>query len=274
MSTYLKWAGNKRRIVARIQAELPPGRRLLEPFVGSGAVFLHTDYPCYLLADANGDLINLHRRLQAEGEPFIAFCRTFFTPENNRPERYYHFRALFNETEDLRLKAALFLYLNRHGYNGLCRYNAKGGFNVPFGRYRRPYFPAEEMRAFHRKSQHGVVFRQADYLTVLAEAGAGDVVYCDPPYVPLSTTANFTSYDANGFSMADQERLAQAARAAAARGAHVVISNHCTPVTLALYAGARIVRFPVSRTISANIHSRNPVTELLAVFVGAGEEEF
>lgn len=131
MKPFLKWAGNKFQIVKQVREILPIGKRLIEPFVGSGAVFLNTDYPQYMLSDANGDLIHLYTTLQEEGEIFVAYCRQFFGPDHNNPDVYYGRRALFNDTEDKRLRSALFLYLNRHCYNGLCRYNAMGGFNVP-----------------------------------------------------------------------------------------------------------------------------------------------
>ena len=133
MKPFLKWAGNKYQIVERIKEVLPAGKRLIEPFVGSGALFLNTDYPAYLLADANPDLISVYRHLQSDGRDFIEACRLYFTPENNSPERFYEFRQRFNTTSDATEKATLFVYLNKHCYNGLCRYNSKGGFNVPFG---------------------------------------------------------------------------------------------------------------------------------------------
>ena len=136
MRPFLKWPGSKYRIVDAIKARLPEGNRLVEPFVGSGAVFLNTDYNRYLLNDNNPDLINLYRILKKEGEPFIQFCRTFFTPENNSATKYYEFRHLFNTTDDRRLKSALLVYLNRHGFNGLIRYNLQHEFNVPFGEYK------------------------------------------------------------------------------------------------------------------------------------------
>lgn len=265
MRTFLKWAGNKQRIVERIFALLPDGERLVEPFVGSGALFLNTDYPAYLLTDANGDLIDLYTRLQNEGTDFIAFCRTLFVAENNTPDAYYALRATFNETADSRLKSAIFLYLNRHGYNGLCRYNASGGFNVPFGRYKKPYFPQAEMEAFWRKAQHAH-FCQADFAATMAAARPGDVIYCDPPYVPLSSTAHFTSYSAGGFDFDQQLTLAAAAREAAARGIPVLISNHATPEIEAAYAGAQIERFQVQRYISADANNRGRAAELLALF--------
>ena len=263
---FLKWAGNKYRLIERIRALLPPGRRLVEPFAGSAAVFLNTDYPRYLIADNNADLINLYRILQAEGERFVRYCRRLFDPDANTPETYYRRRDEFNATGDPRRKAALFLYLNRHGYNGLCRYNARGGFNVPFGRYRRPYFPAAEMLAFHARARRAR-FVHADFTRAFDQLREGDVVYCDPPYVPLSPSASFTDYSAGGFDLAQQERLAKLAEAAARRGVPVLISNHNTPFTRQIYGNAaRCERFQVQRHISCDVGRRHEAGELLAFY--------
>jgi len=135
MRPFLKWAGNKYQILHRIQQHLPAGKRLVEPFVGSGALFLNSDYERYLLADSNLDLINLYNLLKKEGPNFIEYCQGLFVDKHNNPDIYYQYRLEFNTTNDVRRKSALFIYLNRHGYNGLCRYNSKGGFNVPFGLY-------------------------------------------------------------------------------------------------------------------------------------------
>lgn len=265
MKPFLKWAGGKYRLVGRITAVLPPGECLVEPFVGSGAVFLNTDYPHYLLADVNADLIALYRTLQREGEEFIDDCEPLFAPENNCKEAYYAFRAEFNRTTDARGKAALFLYLNKHGFNGLCRYNASGQFNVPFGRYHKPYFPRQEMLAFHRQAQRAE-FVCADFTAVLPTLSPGDVVYCDPPYVPLSDTANFTSYSAGNFDLAQQRVLAQQAETLAARGIPVIISNHHTPFTEEVYGRAALHTFQVQRHISCDGANRQKADELLAVY--------
>lgn len=262
---FLKWAGGKTRVVPRIRSYLPAGSRLIEPFAGSAALWLATNYPSALLADINADLITLYQTLQREGPSFITYCQTFFTPALNTPDAYYAARNRFNTTTDPSEKAALFLYLNRHGYNGLCRYNGKGTFNVPFGRYRQPYFPAREMHHFWDKSRT-VTFQVGDFRTILAQAHAGDVVYCDPPYVPLSPTANFTDYTQEGFTQADQEELAEWARQLAQRGIPVLISNHATAFTQALYHDAHQIIFPVSRSISCHGSTRAPVNELLAVY--------
>ena len=152
MKPFLKWAGNKYRIIDRILNVLPAGNRLIEPFVGSGALFLNASFPAYQLSDANEDLIELYHQLQLGGQTFIDYCGTFFKLEYNVAEVFYDFRVQFNTTNDLRHKAALFLYLNKHCFNGLCRYNQRGAYNVPFGRYKKPYFPAKEMGYFYQRA--------------------------------------------------------------------------------------------------------------------------
>jgi len=265
---FLKWPGSKYRIVNEIRARLPHGKRLVEPFVGSGAVFLNTDYPACWLNDNNADLVNLYRTLKAEGEDFIQYCRSFFVPENNTAERYYELRETFNETKDVALKSALLVYLNRYGYNGLVRYNAQGGYNVPFGQYKRPYFPEAEMRHFYHRSQDAE-FTVGDFTEVMSAAKPGDVFYCDPPYVPLSPTASFTTYSAGGFSMEQQAELARLAAELAGRGIPVLISNHDTDFTNSAYRMAQITRLQVQRFISCDGDNRGKVGEVLALFEGA-----
>lgn len=267
---FLKWAGNKYRIIEKIRRRLPPGSRLVEPFAGSGAVFLNTRYDSYLLADSNADLILLYRQLQQAGEAFVDCARELFQPQNNGETAYYRFREEFNATGATARRAALFVYLNRHGYNGLCRYNSGGGFNVPFGRYRKPYFPEREMLAFAERAQQAE-FVHADFRQVMVSARPGDVIYCDPPYVPLSRTASFTTYSAGGFDLEAQHELAELARDAAERGIPVLISNHNTPFTQQTYNahGAQLSRFQVQRYISCNGAQRGKARELLALFSGS-----
>lgn len=267
MKPFLKWPGGKFRLVERIRTLLGPGRRLVEPFLGSGAVFLNTDYDRYLLGDSNGDLIDLFHRVAADGAAFIATGRELFTGAMNHANKYYALREEFNRTRPSRRRAAIFLYLNRHCYNGLCRYNGSGKFNAPFGRYLRPYFPEKELRGFMEKSRSARLVH-AGFEETLGEARRGDVVYCDPPYTPLSSTSHFTDYHTGGFGWSDQERLAHLAQKLAARGIPVVISNHDTVATRVLYSalGAKLTGFKVRRSISCNAKRRNRVGELLAVF--------
>lgn len=265
MKPFLKWAGNKFRIIHRIKAVLADSGTLIEPFVGSGAVFLNTQFKRSILGDCNKDLINLYQFLQQEQHEFIQFCQQYFVPDNNNEQRYYQFREQFNQTDDPRIRAALFVYFNKHGYNGLCRYNSKGHFNVPFGHYNKAYFPQREMEYFIDKAK-GAHFVIADFTTTMQQAKAGDLIYCDPPYVPLSKTAHFTQYQALKFAQPQHEQLAELAMQLADRGVAVVISNHETPYTRELYQQAEVTRFMVQRNISCDGALRTTVPELLAVF--------
>ena len=263
---FLKWAGGKYGLVEDIQRHLPPARKLVEPFVGAGSVFLNTDYDHYLLADINPDLINLYNLLKERPEDYISEAKRWFVAENNRKEAYLDIRAEFNKTDDVMYRSLAFLYMNRFGFNGLCRYNKKGGFNVPFGSYKKPYFPEAELEFFAEKAKKAT-FVCEGYPETFSRARKGSVVYCDPPYAPLSNTANFTSYAGNGFTLDDQAALADIAeRAATERGIPVLISNHDTTLTRRLYNGAELNVVKVKRTISRNGSGRNKVDELLALF--------
>lgn len=264
---FLKWPGGKYRLLNTIYQVLPTkGKCLIEPFVGSGAVFLNSHYERYILNDANLDLITLYRILQLEGTSFIRYCSRYFVNRYNTEQHYYMLRKRFNGSTDPRERSALFLYLNRHGFNGLCRYNmGKGEFNVPFGRYKKPYFPQKEMLYFYEKSQCAV-FIDGDFRHAFQHAHRGSVVYCDPPYVPLSLTAHFTQYQRGGFSMEQQQSLAGLARASRLKGIPVLISNHSQEITRVLYQGAEITEFEVRRFISCQPNNRKKVKELLALF--------
>jgi DNA adenine methylase len=264
---FLKWAGSKYKIIDKIVESLPNGSRLIEPFVGSGAVFLNTDYPAYIAADVNPDLINLYRCIQSGGFEFIDRAKLLFVEENNREESFYKLRKEFNETADIFRKSELFIYLNRHCFNGLCRYNSKGGFNVPFGKYSSPTFPEAEIANFFHKSQI-IDFKVSDFVETMERAKVGDVVYCDPPYAPLTKTANFTSYTKSDFTLERQEQLSSIAVKLMNKGITVIISNHDTEFTRSIYNVAKIDCFDVQRFISSNATTRTKAPELLAIFSG------
>ncbi|BFT28931.1 Dam family site-specific DNA-(adenine-N6)-methyltransferase [Alteromonas sp. D210916BOD_24] len=263
---FLKWAGGKYSLVEDIQARLPQANKLIEPFVGAGSVFLNTHYKRYLLNDINPDLINLYNFLKAQPDALINDAREFFSGKRNDEKMYYALRDEFNATQDEYYRAILFLYLNRHGYNGLCRYSLQGRFNVPFGRYKKPYFPEDEMFVFSEKSQKAI-FTCLPFEKVFSRARRGNVIYCDPPYAPISKTAAFTSYAARSFGQDAQEKLAElATRTAKKRGIPVLISNHDLPLTRHLYKGADFSMLSVKRSISQNGAKRQPVDEILAFF--------
>ncbi len=263
--SFLKWAGSKYNCMDKIIPYLPPGKRLIEPFSGSGVIFMNTDYSSHLMAESNLDLIHLFRELQQQGNTFVDFCQNYFRSEFNCKEKYYQMRLDFNQLPYSPQRAAIFLYLNRHGYNGLCRYNSQGTYNVPFGLYAKPYFPDKEMRLFHQKS-HKAEFLHHDFRTTFEYAEHGDVIYCDPPYVPLSEKTHNLPYTAKPFTTEDQIELAELARKTAAKGIPVIISNHDTEFTRHHYKRAEIKSFPVARFINCQTGSRQPVNELIALF--------
>jgi DNA adenine methylase len=263
---FLKWAGSKFRLLDRIVPLLPPGKKLIEPFAGSAAVFLNTQYAHAILADSNPDLIHLYQTVQQHGENFIDHAARYFTPKYNNADSFYLLRERFNRCHKTsREKAVLFLYLNRHGYNGLCRYNSHYQFNVPFGRYTKPYFPVKELHYFHKKAQQAE-FICDDFTHMMQKARPGDVVYCDPPYVPLSASSSFTRYSGMAFNESDQIVLANLAETLASRNIPVLLSNHNTPWIRKLYHAAEQNVFPVQRYISRNAQQRIAVSEILALF--------
>ena len=296
MKPFLKWAGGKSKLVPQIlDALLGEDRsghrkRLVEPFVGSGALVMGISqderadrFFGYVCSDVNSDLIHLYRHLAADPEGFVELARSFFEGGvNNNVDDYIRLRSVFNETPmGDRLRSALFVYLNRHCFNGLCRYNSTGGFNVPFGRGANartgqspppPGFPGDAMLCFAETSRR-VEWRAQDFDAAFREVRSGDVVYCDPPYSPLSVTASFSAYATGAFTDQDHGRLADLARAAAdEHGATVVVSNHWSEdIQSRLYSDADdVVRLSVARSVSAASTSRVEAQELLAVYRPSG----
>lgn len=266
MKPFLSWVGNKYRLAEKIIPHLPKGNRLIEPFVGSGAIFLNTDYDYYVLNDINPDLINLFEIIKHTPEHFIAAYKPYFSGEYYSPKAYYELRDRFNQIDEFNMeRAALFLYLHRHGFNHLCRYNSKGEFNVSWGNRKDWEQSDDAIYGFSEKAQNAM-FMCNDYEVVAKSAEPGDILYCDPPYYRLSDTANFTKYSGDEFTIDDQHKLAEIAEEQSRNGVCVVISNHDTKETRGLYINADIlVNFDVFRSFGKN---GNFVGELIAIYNG------
>ena len=282
----MKWAGGKRQLLPALRGFYPVAfKRYIEPFFGSGAVFFdlyasgRLDGKRAWLIDDNADLIGCYRMLMSRTDDVIAELGALAAGHVTRgSEFYYEVRdARFNPmrtasgayTPEM---AAMLIYLNRTGFNGLFRLNKAGEFNVPAGRYSNPRIVDEahlrQVAAALRS--RGVTLVQGSFEGAMSEAGSGDFIYCDPPYAPVSRTACFANYTANGFTLNDQIRLQHALIAAAERGAHVVLSNSSAPDIERLYstrearhAQLRIERVRARRAINSRADSRGPVTELL-----------
>ena len=291
---FLKWVGGKRQLLPVLRRFYPePMGRYFEPFVGSGAVFFdlvsngHLNGHGAVLSDDNADLIACYRRVRRSLEEVASALERLAADHAIRGRECYMqvrngqfnpMRAAWRERgadlddypADL---AAMLIYLNRTGYNGLFRLNASGEFNVPPGRYDSPKVIDRPLltRVSEVFASPGVRIEHAAFDRVLQEARAGDFVYFDPPYAPLSATANFRGYTGRGFSEADQERLQQALVALAGRGVQVLLSNSVAPSISRLYennrevtaAGLKSWRFPARRAINSRPDRRGAVEELV-----------
>ncbi|EEP7757773.1 Dam family site-specific DNA-(adenine-N6)-methyltransferase [Salmonella enterica] len=264
---FLKWAGGKYSLLPDLYQLIPAGMRLIEPFVGGGSVFLNSDkHACFLLADVNTDLINLYQMLAVVPGAVIRHARVMFDRLNNA-ESYTALRDEFNaQVMDGPERAAAFLFLNRHCFNGLIRYNRNNQFNVGWGKYPSPYFPLDEINAFTEMA-HNCVFMAAGFRRTLALAGEGDVVYCDPPYEPMPGTAGFTNYAAGGFTWDDHIALTECCVAAHQRGARIVIGNSTAPRVVDLYSqyGFEIHHISARRSISSKGSTRETAKDLVAI---------
>lgn len=261
---FLKWTGGKQRLLGQLLKHLPPGNRLVEPFLGAGTVFLGTRYPRYLLGDANLDLIAVWAALQARPGEYMLQAASLFREEYRLEEQYLRLRQRFRDETNSFERAVLMPYLNRFGFNGLYRVNSKGLYNVPYGRPARlPNFPWNEMAVASEKLQSAEL-HAGGYEALLNQAVEGDVVYCDPPYADVGK-ASFTRYTASGFGQAQQCALVRLAEEAVQRGAIVLVSNHDTAFTRELYRGWDLVELNVRRSVAGSAEARGVGKELLAV---------
>ena len=287
----LKWAGGKRQLLPTLRAFYPVSfTRYIEPFFGSGAVFFDLHAAGRLegkqawLVDDNADLIGCYGMLMWRTDEVIAALRRLANEHDARgPEFYYEVRdARFNPMRAeasgtyTPVMAAMLIYLNRTGFNGLFRLNKAGAFNVPAGRYVNPRIldEAHLRQVAAALRTRGVTLVHGSFDGALREARKGDFIYCDPPYAPLSRTACFANYTAGGFTLDDQARLQRALIEAAGRGAHVVLSNSSAPEIERLYstrearlAHLRIERVAARRAINSRADSRGPVAELVVTNV-------
>jgi DNA adenine methylase len=273
----VKWAGGKRQLLQEINARLPPEwNTYYEPFVGGGALLAglanQNQLGRAVISDLNHELINLYRVVKTRPDSLInELAREELC---NDEESYRQLREEFNSLCFLGRKqvrrAALLIYLNKHGYNGLWRVNRRGEFNVPFGRHAKKSLPAEaSIRKFHALLQQVTVLH-ADFERTVKTAERGDFVYFDPPYHPLSKTANFTDYHASGFRWSDQERLAETFRNLSDRGVSVMLSNSKMPEIEELYRDFFISTVPAKRYINCNGERRSGTLEIIVTSYQTG----
>ncbi|MFW5917702.1 MAG: DNA adenine methylase [Halorubrum sp.] len=289
----LKWAGGKRQLLDELYARFPTDHgRYHEPFVGGGAVFFDLEPADATINDANPRLVNFYERVRDEPETLIERLESFDDPEADPDPAlpyceetargravenyYYQQRARFNRRPyegefDPLEEAALLLYLNRTCYNGLYRENADGGFNVPIGRYANPdWVQRDRIRAGSRVLANATV-RNEDFAYVLDVAEPGDLVYFDPPYEPMSATASFNEYSAEGFDREDQRRLLAVASELDEAGVSVVLSNSGVMYEAYADAGFHVDVEGATRAINSDAANRDEVDEIVATNVPPSE---
>ena len=259
----VKWAGGKRQILSDLLGHLPPKwNTYYEPF-GGGLALLTALYNRKklrhaVISDLNDELINLYVVVKEHPKELIKMLHSLDL--RNTSEIYIKNRKRFNQirgkNEYAVERAALFLYLNKHGYNGLWRVNKKGEFNVPFGRYKNPRLPTDvEILNFSKMLQQ-VEIKNEDFEIAVRTAKKGDFVYFDPPYQPVSSTAYFTDYTSAGFTADDQKRLAQVCKKLHKKGVFFMVSNSDTIFIREIYQDFNIYPLVTNRYISSNPKTR------------------
>jgi DNA adenine methylase len=261
----IKWVGGKRLLIEEIKNRMPKQyNRYFEPFIGGGALFFHLQPKNALINDYNQELSNLYTIVRDIPEELIdSVCE-----HKNESEYYYEVRAwdrddsIFNKLSNLD-KASRFIYLNKTGFNGLYRVNLKGQYNVPFGKYKSPtYCDPDNIRSCSKLLKDTEI-TNGDFENIKYKIQAGDFVYFDPPYVPISATSNFTGYTEKGFDEDMQFRLKELCDYIHDIGAYFMLSNSKTDYVDELYKNYTIDSVYANRSINSKGNGRGKVEEVI-----------
>jgi len=276
----LRWAGGKRQLLKILTASFPKDldlskNKYFEPFLGSGALFFGfatsltppelkgviTRSDSFVLSDPNKELINFYTVVRDDPNSLI---KTLMKMAKKRSERdYYQIRS--SDPQNRVEKAARFLYLNRLCFNGLYRVNGKGEFNVPFGHLKNPVICNSQLILACSSWLKNAKLETKPFGRSVQKAKRGDLVYFDPPYIPLSATSSFSSYAKEGFGENDQRELAQTINDLTKKRVNVILSNSDTPLSRKIFGNLTLFSIPANRSISAAGGSRRRVQELIGV---------
>lgn len=260
----VKWVGGKRQLVSDINRNLPEEyNHYFEPFVGGGAVFFAMNKPSCYINDLNAELINVYQVVKQYPLELIKALKK----HSNTANYFYKIRAL-DRSPNYRMmppinKASRFIFLNRTGFNGLYRVNQKGHNNVSFGGYKNPRIVDKENILECSKLLKKTNITQGDFKKIKSKVTRGDFVYLDPPYMPLSKTSSFTSYNAGGFRYEDQVRLKEFCDYLNSIGVYFMLSNSSAPEISELYDEYSIKEVYVSRSINCKAEGRGKIKEVL-----------
>lgn len=271
---FLKWVGGKRQLLDEIGKNIPENyNRYFEPFLGGGAVYFRlipAEKEAYL-SDINHSLIQAYRdirdSLENVKDSYAFVVKSFLTTSSKKQKAFFlEKREVYNSFDGpSHLKTALLIFLNKTCFNGVYRENSKGEFNVPYG---WPNFKTlsetSHLDSISRKLEKAKIMHMS-FERVLKNARAGDFIYLDPPYVPLTSTAHFTKYHASDFSMEHHVKLSKIFKELDKRGCYVLMSNSLVPAVQDLYKDfwRYTVEVDVTRTINCKGNLRKPVKEVL-----------
>jgi DNA adenine methylase len=283
----LKWAGGKRQVIDELLERVPDSYNAYhEPFLGGGALFFELEPTAGSINDTNTRLINFYRTVRDRPYELIERCKQFDDPESDPDESrrfatenrkgkeiknyYYQQRELFNNRPnnddfDPLEEAALLLYLNRTCFNGLFRENQSGEFNVPIGRYANPDWVRESEILTASPVLENINIYSKDFEYILETAHEDDFVYFDPPYKPMSTTAYFTDYSADGFEKDDQKRLLNIANKLKQNNTQIMLSNSGVMYEMYTQEGFTVQRIDAVRSINSDGENRGSVEEILVI---------
>lgn len=272
MKPLLKWAGGKRHIAEELLSSFPVEWNkgtYIEPFIGGGAMFLFLTPEKAIIADLNIRLFGFYSHIKSSHEEvfngIFEIAKNFNETELEKKKDFYlDLRSKYNSSEVDSLESAVLLYsINKLCFNGLYRENSKGFFNVPFGQ--KKIFPALDKQEFESTSEllAKALILNSDFEGTISHAVEGDFVYLDPPYIPIDSTASFTSYHADGFGLPDQERLAQKMLELKEAGIKAMCSNSDTPLTREIYGSLNQKTIQAPRMVSAKASGRGSISELV-----------
>ncbi len=268
---FVKWAGGKRQLIPILSENLPQTMgTYFEPFLGGGALLFHIlserDGQICRISDLNSDLVLTYITIRDKPDELIYSLKNHAKRYQKNSKSYYYSIRESNPRSAVE-KTSRLLFLNRTCFNGLYRVNSKGKFNVPLGRYTNPNIVNEEnIRSVSQVLQsRKVSIKCLDFETVLDDAKKDDLVYFDPPYQPVSSTANFTSYTHKSFTYDDLKRLAKLCLKLDSKGCKVMLSNSNSQDVVEMFAEKqwRLKKIKANRSINSNSKKRTGHFELL-----------
>lgn len=268
LQPFTKWTGGKRKLLPVIKSLMPESyNRYFEPFIGGGALFFDLAPEDAVINDFNSELINCYQQIKSNPVELLALLTDH--KANNSKDYYLDLRSVDRDSRIIEMtnveKAARIMYMLRVNFNGLYRVNSKNQFNVPYGRYKNPKIVDTDLilSISQYLNHNNVRILNGDFEKAIVDVDAGDFVYFDPPYIPLSETSSFTSYTHEGFSYEDQVRLRSTFKRLDEKGAYVMLSNSSSPLVEELYKEFNIHYVSATRTNGAKSSSRGKINEII-----------